>query len=885
MKKINLLLVLAGATLVLSGCGGNDNSGGNGGDTPVNPVTQKHNVTFNLNYEGAKNSVVEVEDGKKVAKPADPVREGFNFVNWFDNKEGTGTAFNFETSITKDLTLFAKWEEVAKHTVTFNLNYEGAKSSTVEVQDGKKVAKPANPVREAYNFVNWFENAEGTGNAFNFDTSITKDLTLFAKWDAIYTKVAAVAATSTEPGNIEYFIDAKTGKYYKDSKLTQEVSESGVIIPATQKFTDVAIHNSMTSKFIKTDANEDLFFNFTDDVSCAVTHIAKDKTYKFEVTKQPTSDVDGEITLSEVTYDEIRNIYKAVEGSEALKVGIPKYNYANTYDTAYRFNYENNTATFGTPTFNSTKLLKNYRDHYSAMSIGEAKVASFTIWAYTNKIKPFVAPEAENIYKGIKVLVQILTDDDNGELVAKYDVSRSDFKLVLPDVKIAGKELKGYKINYKNVEITHHAGDTVTFKDSDVTESGRILIFAHYEDTPHEYGEVGTVTEEPTSLEEPGKISYPCVAEGHKDCDPKVEDYYAFRSLVNTVTTSGSDTVIYTYVNKGEVKVGDVVSVITKNNEIKNITVDENLARDGTISSRVEEGHVAKIVVPASTLPEAELAKGCLICKKDMGLLTTSVNMDIKFLSQEEGGRHMPIANGYRPQARIAFNGTYIQITATVFVDSEKETVMPGEEYSTVVTFATPFPVYKDMELFFFEGTKRVATCKVTERNDAALLVGGTDKSATYDAETKKYTLPDQRNFTEPVCGFSATKGGTEVKYKLGEVVELSQNNKSEVVYPIYVNSESYKMLGVVTNVESIVSRGTAVTIDKLAYDVQVTNPATEVYVVLKDGTIQKSIITGLTVNGAIVDSATAGTEKAQLLLRGVEASAIDVYYPLLLAK
>ncbi len=52
--------------------------------------------------------------GGKVTKPTEAVtKEGFTFGGWYTNSAGTGTAFNFNTIVKSDLTLYAKWTPIA----------------------------------------------------------------------------------------------------------------------------------------------------------------------------------------------------------------------------------------------------------------------------------------------------------------------------------------------------------------------------------------------------------------------------------------------------------------------------------------------------------------------------------------------------------------------------------------------------------------------------------------------------------------------------------------------------------------------------------------------------------------------------------------------------
>lgn len=67
----------------------------------------QHNVSFDLDYEGAADpTVVPVNHGYLVSEPTDPVREGFNFTGWFLD----GVEFEFTTPITEAIVLKAGWE-------------------------------------------------------------------------------------------------------------------------------------------------------------------------------------------------------------------------------------------------------------------------------------------------------------------------------------------------------------------------------------------------------------------------------------------------------------------------------------------------------------------------------------------------------------------------------------------------------------------------------------------------------------------------------------------------------------------------------------------------------------------------------------------------------
>ena len=133
-------------------------------------------VTFMLD-ETAEYMQVTVNKGEKVERPADPEKEGYEFSYW--SQSIAGRAFNFDTLITSDITLYANWKEVVNFTVKFMLD-ETEEYMSVQVRSGDKVERPADPEKAGYEFSYWSQSIGG--RAFDFDTAITGDLTLYANW-------------------------------------------------------------------------------------------------------------------------------------------------------------------------------------------------------------------------------------------------------------------------------------------------------------------------------------------------------------------------------------------------------------------------------------------------------------------------------------------------------------------------------------------------------------------------------------------------------------------------------------------------------------------------------------------------------------------------------
>ena len=147
-------------------------------------VTEVYTVTFN-SYGGTPvPPKQEVEYGHAATKPADPTLKGYTFAFWYlGEDEQNATAYDFNTPVTGDITLTAKWN-INKYTVTFD-SYGGTPVPPVqEVEYGLTATKPADPTLKGYTFAFWYLGEdEQNATAYDFDTPVTENITLTAKWE------------------------------------------------------------------------------------------------------------------------------------------------------------------------------------------------------------------------------------------------------------------------------------------------------------------------------------------------------------------------------------------------------------------------------------------------------------------------------------------------------------------------------------------------------------------------------------------------------------------------------------------------------------------------------------------------------------------------------
>ena len=147
-------------------------------------VTEEYTVTFN-SYGGTPvPPAQEVEYGLTATKPDAPTLKGYTFAFWYlGDDEQNATAYDFNTPVTENITLTAKWN-INKYTVTFN-SYGGTPVPPAqEVEYGLTATKPDDPTLKGYTFAFWYLGEdEENATAYDFNTPVTENITLTAKWN------------------------------------------------------------------------------------------------------------------------------------------------------------------------------------------------------------------------------------------------------------------------------------------------------------------------------------------------------------------------------------------------------------------------------------------------------------------------------------------------------------------------------------------------------------------------------------------------------------------------------------------------------------------------------------------------------------------------------
>lgn len=177
--------------------------------------------------------------------------------------------------------------------------------------------------------------------------------------------------------------------------------------------------------------------------------------------------------------------------------------------------------------------------------------------------------------------------------------------------------------------------------------------------------------------------------------------------IEDVFTITGRGTVTTGRVERGKVKVGDEVEIIGLRDEIRKTVVtgvemfrkilDEAVAGDniGTLLRGVDR---------------KEVERGMVLAKPGSIKPHTKFNAEVYVLTKEEGGRHTPFFNGYRPQ--FYFRTT--DVTGVVSLPEGVEMVMPGDNIRMTIELITPIAIEEGLRFAIREGGRTVGAGVVT---------------------------------------------------------------------------------------------------------------------------------------------------------------------------
>jgi elongation factor Tu len=170
--------------------------------------------------------------------------------------------------------------------------------------------------------------------------------------------------------------------------------------------------------------------------------------------------------------------------------------------------------------------------------------------------------------------------------------------------------------------------------------------------------------------------------------------------IEDVFSISGRGTVVTGRIERGIVKVGDEIEIVGLKATIKTTCTGVEMFR-----KLLDEGQAGDNVgVLLRGTKREEVERGQVLAKPGSITPHTKFECEVYVLSKEEGGRHTPFFNGYRPQ--FYFRTT--DVTGSVQLPEGTEMVMPGDNIKMVVTLIQPIAMDQGLRFAVREGGKTV---------------------------------------------------------------------------------------------------------------------------------------------------------------------------------
>src|SRR6187431_95574 len=170
---------------------------------------------------------------------------------------------------------------------------------------------------------------------------------------------------------------------------------------------------------------------------------------------------------------------------------------------------------------------------------------------------------------------------------------------------------------------------------------------------------------------------------------------------------SGRGTVVTGRIERGIVKINDEVEIVGLKDTVKTICTGVEMFRK--LLDQGQAGDNVGVLLRGTKREEVE--RGQVLCKPGSITPHTKFSCEVYVLSKEEGGRHTPFFNGYRPQ--FYFRTT--DVTGSVVLPEGTEMVMPGDNISMTVTLIAPIAMEEGLRFAIREGGRTVGAGVVSK--------------------------------------------------------------------------------------------------------------------------------------------------------------------------
>jgi elongation factor Tu len=177
--------------------------------------------------------------------------------------------------------------------------------------------------------------------------------------------------------------------------------------------------------------------------------------------------------------------------------------------------------------------------------------------------------------------------------------------------------------------------------------------------------------------------------------------------IEDVFSISGRGTVVTGRVERGKVKVGEEVEIVGFRPTMKKVVTGVEMFR-----KLLDEGTAGdNIGVLLRGTEKDDVERGQVLAKPGSITPHTKFTARVYVLTKEEGGRHTPFFNGYRPQFYLRTT----DVTGSMYLAEGVEMIMPGDNTDVTAELITPVAIEKGSKFAIREGGRTVGAGTVTE--------------------------------------------------------------------------------------------------------------------------------------------------------------------------
>ncbi len=189
---------------------------------------------------------------------------------------------------------------------------------------------------------------------------------------------------------------------------------------------------------------------------------------------------------------------------------------------------------------------------------------------------------------------------------------------------------------------------------------------------------------------------------------PRLVDLPFLMSVEDVFSITGRGTVATGRIERGRIKVGEAIEIVglmekALASTCTGVEMFKKLLDEG------EAGDNAGLLLRG--IEKTQIRRGMVLCKPGSITPHTEFKGEVYVLSKEEGGRHTPFFNKYRPQ--FYFRTT--DVTGEVTLNEGTEMIMPGDNTNFTVKLIQPIAMEKGLKFAIREGGRTVGAGQVTE--------------------------------------------------------------------------------------------------------------------------------------------------------------------------